>query len=75
MDEITEAGYEWIELGPYGYLPTDPETLKSELDRRGLRVTGTFAMADLEVPEVWPDLEKQVLWAGELLLWAPRTSC
>src|SRR2546425_12847708 len=24
LDEVTEAGYEWIELGPYGYLPTDP---------------------------------------------------
>ena len=21
MDEIVEAGYEWTELGPYGYLP------------------------------------------------------
>ncbi|MBI4025041.1 MAG: TIM barrel protein [Verrucomicrobia bacterium] len=23
LDEVAEAGYEWIELGPYGYLPTD----------------------------------------------------
>ena len=23
LDEVVEAGYEWIELGPYGYLPTD----------------------------------------------------
>ncbi|MEY3973218.1 MAG: hypothetical protein RJA71_530, partial [Actinomycetota bacterium] len=22
LDEVVEAGYHWIELGPYGYLPT-----------------------------------------------------
>ena len=26
LDEIAEAGYEWTELGPYGYMPTDPAT-------------------------------------------------
>lgn len=40
LDEIARAGYEWLELGPYGYLPTDPETLRSELARRGLRLAG-----------------------------------
>ena len=25
LDEIAEAGYEWMELGPFGYLPTDPK--------------------------------------------------
>ena len=24
LDEVVEGGYRWIELGPYGYLPTDP---------------------------------------------------
>ncbi|MGH1553457.1 hypothetical protein ACRAWF_20300 [Streptomyces sp. L7] len=23
LDELAEAGYQWLELGPYGYLPTD----------------------------------------------------
>ena len=23
LDEVAAAGYEWTELGPYGYLPTD----------------------------------------------------
>ena len=30
----------WLELGPYGYLPTDPGWLRDEVDRRGLRVSG-----------------------------------
>ena len=38
LDEIAEAGYEWTELGPYGYLPTEPTALRQELDRRGLRL-------------------------------------
>jgi inosose dehydratase len=40
LDEISRAGYDWLELGPYGYLPTDPETLRRELDGRGLRLAG-----------------------------------
>src|SRR5437762_7978010 len=31
LDEVAEAGYEYTELGPYGYLPTDPATLRGEL--------------------------------------------
>ena len=40
LDEIARAGYEWLELGPYGYLPTDPGRLRAELEARGLRVAG-----------------------------------
>ena len=25
LDELAEVGYEWLELGPYSYLPTGPE--------------------------------------------------
>lgn len=67
LDEMVEAGYEYTELGPYGYLPTDPATLRTELSKRGLKVTGTFAMGHLEDPDSWPDLQRQVMGAGELL--------
>ena len=40
LDEVAEAGYHWIELGPYGYLPTDPEQLRDELGRRDLALSG-----------------------------------
>ena len=39
LDEVAEAGYRWIELGPYGYLPTDPSRLADELKARGLSVS------------------------------------
>ncbi len=45
LDEIAEAGYEWTELGPYGYLPTDVPTLRAELAKRNLRVTGSAVAA------------------------------
>ena len=40
LDELAAAGYEWLELGPYGYLPTDPAQLRDELAARGLTVAG-----------------------------------
>jgi inosose dehydratase len=40
LDEIADVGYEWLELGPYGYLPTDPNQLSDELERRRLKVAG-----------------------------------
>jgi inosose dehydratase len=40
LDEMAEAGYRWLELGPYGYLPTDPAQLQDEVAKRGLTVAG-----------------------------------
>jgi len=39
LDEVVKAGYTWIELGPYGYLPTDPHQLEDELGKRGLKLS------------------------------------
>jgi inosose dehydratase len=47
LDEAAAAGYTWIELGPYGYLPTDPARLADELGRRGLRLSGGAVFAGL----------------------------
>ncbi|MEU3604228.1 sugar phosphate isomerase/epimerase [Streptomyces sp. NPDC035033] len=54
LDEVAGAGYEWIELGPYGYLPTDPALLAEETARRGLRVSaGTVFTGLHHGPAVW----------------------
>lgn len=39
LDEVASAGYRWIELGPYGYLPTDPDKLADELAQRDLSLS------------------------------------
>jgi inosose dehydratase len=44
LDEIAEAGYRNIELGPVGYLPEDPEQLVTELSSRGLQLVAGYAM-------------------------------
>ena len=67
LTEVVEAGYEWIELGPYGYLPTEASTLQAELAQRGLKVSAAQVTDILEEPSAWPALERQVLHVGELL--------
>jgi inosose dehydratase len=47
LDEMAEAGYEGTELGPYGYLPTEPEHLIAELSSRGLRLVSAFVPVHL----------------------------
>ena len=67
LDEVTEAGYKWTELGPYGYLPTNLKTLKAELNQRQLKLSSGFIMRELENPDIWPEIEQEVLNAGELI--------
>ena len=58
LDELAQAGYRWLELGPYGYLPTDPARLRDELDRRGLKVSGQAVFGGLHRRDQWAaDLE------------------
>ena len=58
LDEVSEVGYEWLELGPYGYLPTDPAQLTEEVSKRGLKVAaGTMhGHSGLHRPGDWPDI-------------------
>ena len=58
LDEVAEVGYEWLELGPYGYLPTDPVRLAAELAERGLKVAGgpVHGFSGLHRPGDWPDI-------------------
>jgi inosose dehydratase len=53
LDELAEAGYRWLELGPYGYLPTDPGRLREEVDRRGLRVSAQAVFGGLHDAGKW----------------------
>ncbi len=47
LDEMNQSGYVGTELGPWGYLPTDPATLRRELDVRGLALAGAFCPVTL----------------------------
>lgn len=50
MDEMAETGYEGTELGDWGFMPTDPETLAAELTARRLTMLGAFVPVALKDP-------------------------
>ncbi|OXM75307.1 sugar phosphate isomerase/epimerase [Amycolatopsis thermalba] len=56
LDELVQAGYAWLELGPFGYLPTDPRQLADELGERGLKVSGGTTFGALHRPGQWDDM-------------------
>ena len=68
LDELAGVGYEWLELGPYGYLPTDPARLSDELDRRGLSVAGgtMHGESGLHRSGDWPAIEAKTRAVAEL---------
>lgn len=47
LDEMAAAGYAGTELGDWGFMPTEPEVLRAELQARGLKMLGAFVPAAL----------------------------
>jgi inosose dehydratase len=48
LDELVETGYVGTELGDWGFMPTDPPTLRSALAKRGLTMVGAFVPVALK---------------------------
>ena len=59
LDEVAAAGYKWLELGPYGYLPTDPEKLRDELGSRGLGLSAGTVFEGLHRENSWHEVWSQ----------------
>jgi inosose dehydratase len=66
LDEVARAGYTRIELGPYGYLPTDPQRLRDELAARGLTLTAGTIFEHLHRPDSWASTWADVSAAASL---------
>lgn len=66
LDEVAAAGYTRIELGPYGYLPTDPARLQDELAQRGLTMTAGTIFEHLHRPDSWDSTWEDVSAAASL---------
>jgi inosose dehydratase len=60
LREVAEAGYQWIELGPYGYLSTDPAKLSEQLDEYGMGVLAGTVFEHLHRPDSWDAVWTQV---------------
>lgn len=50
LDEMVTAGYTGTELGPYGFYPTDAKVLGPELQKRKLKLLGSFVPVVLSDP-------------------------
>ncbi|HZA10946.1 sugar phosphate isomerase/epimerase [Mycobacterium sp.] len=66
LDEVAAAGYTWIELGPYGYLPTDSERLRDELESRGLRLSAGTVFERLHQHDSWTTTWEEIKDVVEL---------
>ena len=47
LDEIAATGYAGTELGAWGFMPTEAQALRAELDRRHLAMLGAFVPVKL----------------------------
>ncbi|GAC1489091.1 MAG: TIM barrel protein [Candidatus Limnocylindrales bacterium] len=50
LGELAASGYTGTELGPLGYLPSDPARLREALDVHGLALVGAFCPVTLHDP-------------------------
>jgi inosose dehydratase len=67
LDEMAAAGYTGSELGPYGFFPTDPAVLKPQLDKRKLKLLGSFVPVVLSDPASAGIAVEQIRKVGNLL--------
>jgi inosose dehydratase len=67
LDEVALAGYDALELGPYGYLPTDPDVLARELGARALRLAGGTLAGDLDSSNGWEEMRARTVGVCDIL--------
>lgn len=67
LDEMQAAGYEGTELGPWGFLPTDPGVLGQALRSRGLAMAAAFVPLRLKDPAAYAECEARVRATAALL--------
>jgi inosose dehydratase len=67
LDEMAEAGYAGTELGPYGFLPIEPEQLAAELTVRGLQLVSAFVPIPLAQSERHEASLREALKVADLL--------
>lgn len=67
LDEIKETGYLGTELGDWGYMPTTPNLLREEVDKRGLELLGAFVPVALAATETHEQGVVTALRTAELM--------
>ncbi|MFY9742585.1 MAG: TIM barrel protein [Candidatus Sulfotelmatobacter sp.] len=67
LDEMVQAGYTGSELGPYGFFPTDPETLRPQLEKRKLKLLASFVPVKMTDPGASEAVIQRIRKVGNLL--------
>lgn len=68
LDELKDSGFDGTELGDYGYMPTEPERLRGELESRGLTMLGAYEGVYLRDAGAHAEGEARVLRTARLLV-------
>jgi inosose dehydratase len=67
LDEMVEAGYTGTELGPYGFFPTDAKVLQPQLEKRKLKLLGSFVPVKMTDPAAGKAAIERIRKVGDLL--------
>ena len=67
LDEMVAGGYGATELGPYGYFPTDPEVLQGQLEKRNMKLLGSFVPVKMTDPDAGIATLERIRKVGKLL--------
>ncbi len=67
LDEISQTGYVGTELGDWGFLPTDADLLRQELQRRDLQLLAAWVDATFEDSAAIGAAEARALRTAKLL--------
>lgn len=67
LDELVQTGYVGTELGDWGFMPTNPQQLSHELQRRHLSLIGAFVPLSLQSEAQALQGTDQALRTAELL--------
>ncbi len=67
LNELVETGYTGTELGDWGFMPTTPDALRAELDKRNLTMLGAFVSVALKNPAAHAEGEARALKVAGLL--------
>src|SRR5215467_10077391 len=68
LDEVAAADYAAVELGPFGYLPTDPYQLAAELGSRSLELAGGTLSGSFSAADGWDEMRSRTADVCDVLL-------
>ncbi len=67
IDEMHETGYAGTELGDWGFMPTDPDRLRQELESRNLKLLASWVSVNLHDPGRHAQSEADAVRTARLL--------